>query len=43
MGLELSKLRIRKKVESENIQLIKKELMEIVNLIQSPEDMSKRF
>jgi len=43
MGNELAELRITKKEESESIQRIKKELMEIVNLIQSPEEMSKRF
>mmetsp|Transcript_31368 Transcript_31368/g.68342 ORF Transcript_31368/g.68342 Transcript_31368/m.68342 type:complete len:242 (+) Transcript_31368:3053-3778(+) len=43
MGGELTTLRIVKKEESESIQRIKKELMEIVNLIQFPEEMSKRF
>lgn len=43
MGTELTKLRIIKKEEGESIQKIKKELMEIVNLIQFPEEMSKRF
>lgn len=43
MGFQLTKLRIIKKEEEESINKIKKELMEIVNLIQSPEEMSRRF